>query len=161
MPNVKPIPDGYRNLTPYLIVVGAALAADFYKNVFGAIERMRLGAPEGKIGHAELTIGDSVVMLADEHTAMGALGPRSIGGSPVTLHLYVADVDAVVAKAVAAGAILKHPVENQFYGDRAGRIEDPFGHIWHIATHVEDISHEEIGRRAAAMAQGQKPEQQS
>jgi PhnB protein len=161
MPNVKPIPDGYRNLTPYLIIVGAALAIDFYKNVFGAVERMRLGGPEGKIGHAELTIGDSVIMLADEHPAMGALGPRSIGGSPVTLHLYVADVDAVAAEAVAAGAILKRPVENQFYGDRSGTIEDPFGHIWHIATHVEDVSHEEIGRRASAMAQqhepGQKP----
>lgn len=157
MSSVKPIPDGYRNLTPYLIVADGAGAIAFYSGVFGAVERMRLGGPDGKVGHAELTIGDSLVMLADEHPAMGARAPAAFGGSPVSLHLYVADVDAVVAKAIAAGATLRRPVENQFYGDRAGAIEDPFGHTWHLATHVEDVSHKEIGRRAASLAQERKP----
>jgi PhnB protein len=157
MTAVKPIPDGYGSITPYLIVDGAAQAIDFYKHAFGAIERFRLGGPDGRVGHAELAIGGSVIMLADEHPEMGALGPRSIGGSPVGIHLYLEDVDAVAAKAVAAGATLKRPVENQFYGDRLGSIIDPFGHLWHISTHVEDVSPEEIGRRAASMAQGQKP----
>jgi PhnB protein len=152
MPKIKPIPDGYHSVTPYLIVADGAGAIAFYQQVFGARERMRLDGPNGKIGHAELAIGDSVVMLADEHPGMGALAPPTVGGTPVSLHLYVEDVDAVAAKALAAGAALKRPVENQFYGDRLGTIVDPFGHIWHISTHVEDVSPEEIGRRAAAMA---------
>jgi PhnB protein len=157
MANVKPIPEGYHSLTPYLIVAGAARAIEFYKTVFGAVERMRLGGPDGKVGHAELEIGDSLIMLADEHPAMGALAPPTVGGTPVGLHLYLEDVDAVAAKAVAAGATLKRPVENQFYGDRLGSLIDPFGHLWHISTHVEDVSPEEIARRAAAMAQQHKP----
>jgi PhnB protein len=157
MPNVKPIPDGYGSVTPYLIVDGAAKAIEFYKSVFGAVERMRLGGPDGRIGHAELAIGGSVIMLADEHPEMGALAPPTVGGTPVGLHVYLGDVDAVAAKAVAAGATLKRPVENQFYGDRLGSVVDPFGHLWHISTHVEDVSPEEIARRAAAMAQQHKP----
>ena len=154
---VKPIPDGYPSVTPYLIVAGAAAAIAFYQHVFGAKVRLRLDGPNGKIGHAEVAIGDSLIMLADEHPEMGALAPSTIGGTPVGLHVYVEDVDGVAAKAVAAGATLKRPVENQFYGDRLGSIVDPFGHLWHISTHIEDVSPEEIGRRAAAMVQGQKP----
>jgi PhnB protein len=151
----KPIPDGYRSVTPYLIVADGDAAIAFYRNAFGARLRMRLDGPGGKVGHAELEIGDSLIMLADEHPAMGALAP-SVGGTPVAIHLYLNDVDAVAAKAVAAGATLKRPVENQFYGDRLGSIVDPFGHLWHISTHIEDVSPEEIGRRAAAMAKGEK-----
>jgi PhnB protein len=157
MPKIKRIPDGYRSVIPYLIVADGAAALAFYQQVFGARVRMRLDGPGGKIGHAELEIGDGLVMLADEHPAMGALAPPTVGGTPVGLHLYLEDVDAVAAKALAAGARFKRPVENQFYGDRLGTVEDPFGHVWHISTHVEDVSPDEIGRRAAAMAQGQKP----
>jgi PhnB protein len=153
---VKPIPEGYPSLIPYLIVADGSAAIAFYQNVFGARLRMRLDGPGGKIGHAELEIGNSLIMLADEHPEMGALSPKTVGGTPVGLHVYLEDVDAVAAKAVAAGATLKRPVENQFYGDRLGSIVDPFGHLWHISTHVEDVSPEEIGRRAAAMAQGQQ-----
>ncbi|MGH7264366.1 MAG: VOC family protein [Candidatus Rokuibacteriota bacterium] len=149
---VKPIPDGYHEVTPYLIVDGAARALDFYKQVFGASERMRMPSPGGKVGHAEIAIGQSVIMLADEHPDMGARGPRAVGGSPVSLMLYVPDVDATVKAAVAAGAKLVRPVEDKFYGDRTGTIEDPFGHQWHVATHTEDVSPEELTRRAAAMA---------
>ena len=155
MPGVKPIPDSYRAITPYLIVADGAAAVAFYEKIFGGKIRLRLGRPDGKIGHAELDIGDSVMMLADEYPLMDAKAPAAYGGTPVSLHLYVADVDAVIAQAIAAGAKLKRPVENQFYGDRLGTVEDPFGHVWHISTHVEDVSPEEIGRRAAAMAQGQ------
>jgi PhnB protein len=151
---VKPIPDGYSSLTPYLIVNGAARAIDFYKTAFAATERMRLGAPGGKVGHAELSIGNSVVMLADEHPEMGALAPSSVGGTPIGLHLYVDDVDAVVARAIAAGAKPVHPVENKFYGDRLGTIEDPFGHKWYVSTHIEDVPPDEIARRAAALHGG-------
>jgi PhnB protein len=151
MPSVKPIPDGYRTLTPYLIVTDGAAAIDFYEQVFGAHITMRLDGPSGKVGHAQLQIGDSVLMLADEHPDWGALAPPTIGGTPVGLHIYLDDVDAVVAKAVAAGATLRHPVENKFYGDRQGTIIDPFGHRWHISTHIEDVSHDEIARRAAAL----------
>jgi PhnB protein len=155
MPTVKPIPDGYPVLTPYLIVADGDAAIAFYRKAFGATERLRLTAPDGRIGHAELTIGDSVIMLADEHPQHNAHGPAHFGGSPVTLHLYVADVDAVVAAAIAAGATPARPVQDMFYGDRTGGVTDPFGHLWHIATHIEDVSPEEIGRRAAAaMAQG-------
>ena len=154
---VQPIPDGYPSLTPYLIVADGAAAIAFYERAFGAKLRLRLDRPDGKIGHAELEIGDSLVMLADEFPAMDAKAPAAYGGTPVSLHLYVDDADAVAAKAVAAGARLKRPVENQFYGDRLGTIEDPFGHVWHVSTHIEDVSPEEIGRRAAVMAQGQQP----
>jgi len=148
---VKPIPDGYHNLTPYMIVANGAAAIAFYQQAFGATERLRLAAPGGKIGHAELAVGDSVIMLADEHPEMGARSPASFGGSPIGLHLYVEDVDAVVARAVALGAKLLHPVEDKFYGDRNGTIEDPFGHKWYVATYIEDLSPEEISRRAAAL----------
>jgi PhnB protein len=147
---VKPIPDGYRAVTPYLIVQGAARAIDFYRQVFGARERLRMGGPDGKVGHAELEIGDSVVMLADEVPEMGARSPQSVGGTPVQLVIYVEDVDATVATAVSAGARLVRPVENQFYGDRAGSLLDPFGHSWFVATHVEDVPPDELERRAAA-----------
>jgi len=151
MPSVKPIPDGYRSLTPYLIVGDAAAAIAFYKAVFGARERLRLAAPEGKVGHAELEIGDCVVMLADEFPGHQAYAPAHFGGSPVTLHLYVEDVDTVVARAIAAGGKPARPVENQFYGDRAGSFTDPSGHVWHVATHIEDVPPDEINRRVAAM----------
>jgi PhnB protein len=149
---VKPVPDGYHSTTPYLIVDGAAKALDFYKSVFGARERMRMPSPGGKVGHAEITIGDSVIMLADEHPEMGARAPKAFGGSPVSLVLYVENVDATVKNAVGAGAKLLRPIEDKFYGDRMGTIEDPFGHHWHVSTHVEDVPPEEIQRRAAAMA---------
>lgn len=156
MPGVKPIPDGYPSLTPYLIVGDGAGAVAFYERAFGARLRLRLARPDGKIGHAELEIGDSVVMLADEYEPVGAKAPAAYGGTPVSLHLYVEDVDAVAARAVAAGGVLRRPVENQFYGDRLGTVEDPFGHVWHISTHIEDLSPEEIDRRAAAL-HGSKP----
>ena len=146
----KPIPDGYHAITPYLIVSGAAKALDFYARAFGAVERDRMQDPTGKVRHAEITIGGACVMLADEHPEIGALSPATIAGSPVNLHLYVEDVDAFVARAVAAGATLTRPVADQFYGDRVGGITDPFGHRWSIATHKEDLSPEEIRRRAAA-----------
>jgi PhnB protein len=149
---VKPVPDGYHSVTPYLIVDGGAKAIDFYKRVFHATERMRMPSPGGKVGHAELTIGDATIMLADEHPGMGARGPRAFGGAAVSLHLYVPDVDATVKAAVGAGAKLVRPVENKFYGDRMGTIEDPFGHHWHVSTHVEDVPPDEMARRAAAMA---------
>jgi len=148
---VKATPEGYHTATPYLIIQGAAAALDFYKKVLGATEMVRMAQPDGKIGHAEVRIGDSVVMLADEATEMGYRSPKSLGGSPVSLLLYFEDVDAVVARAVAAGAKLTQPVRDQFYGDRNGTIEDPFGHVWIIATHTEDISPEEMKRRMAAM----------
>jgi PhnB protein len=146
----KPIPDGYHAVTPYLIVSGGAKALEFYAQAFGAVERLRMQDPTGKVRHAEIVIGGSCIMLADEHPEIGALGPLSMGGSPVGIHLYVADVDAVVARAVAAGGTLTRPVANQFYGDRVGGITDPFGHRWWIATHTEDLSSEELHRRAAA-----------
>lgn len=143
----KPVPDGYHSITPYLICDGAAQAIAFYAKAFGAVEVLRLGSPGGKIGHAEVRIGDSIVMLADEHPEMGALGPRTIGGSPVSVLLYVEDVDAMFTRAIAAGGKEKRPVADQFYGDRAGSLEDPFGHTWHIHTHIEDLTPEEIERR--------------
>lgn len=146
---VKPIPDDYSVVTPYLVIRGAAAALDFYKAAFGATERMRLEMPGGIIGHAELQLGTSVIMLADEFPQMNARGPEAYGGSPVSLHVYVTDVDAVVARAVSLGAKVTRPVANQFYGDRSGMITDPFGHTWNIATHVEDVSPEETKRRMA------------
>ena len=149
-PSVKPIPDGYPQVSPYLIVDGAARAIDFYTQVLGAKERMRMDGPDGKIGHAELQIGDSVIMLADEFPEMDFRSPRSIGGTPVHIHLYVEDVDAVVGRALASGAKVLRPVQDQFYGDRSGSVIDPYGHVWHVATHKEDLSMDELRRRAAA-----------
>jgi PhnB protein len=146
---VKPVPDGYHSVTPYLVCHDAAGAIDFYKNVFGAEERMRMPAPGGRIGHAELGIGDSVIMLADEAPEMGAVSPRTVGGTPVSLMVYVPDVDATFKKALAAGAKQERAVENQFYGDRLGCFTDPFGHQWNVATHVEDVAPDEMARRAA------------
>lgn len=153
MANVKPIPDGYPQVTPYLAVDDANAAIDFYTTVFGARERMRMDAPGGKVGHAELQFGDSLVMLADEFPEMGNRSPRSVGGTPVTISVYVDDVDAAFDRALRAGAKELRPLENQFYGDRTAQIEDPFGHRWSISTHVEDIPPDEMQRRAAEMAQ--------
>ena len=147
---VSPIPEGYHHVTPYLILNKAADAITFYKAALGAREVMRLDEPSGKIHHAEIEIGDSRIMLADEHPELQALSPKTIGGSPVTMHLYVEDVDAAVERAVAAGAKLIRPVAEQFYGDRTGGIEDPFGYRWFIATHKEDLTMDEMRRRAAA-----------
>jgi PhnB protein len=147
---VKPIPEGYHTATPYLIVNGAAKALEFYKQAFGATELLRMEMPGGKIGHAEIKIGDSIIMLADEHPEVDARGPRSIGGTPVSLMLYVESVDTVFNRAVAAGAKTKEPVQDRFYGDRSGKLEDPFGHVWMIATHKEDLTPEEVGKRAEA-----------
>jgi PhnB protein len=146
---VKPIPDGYHSVTPYLILDDAARALEFYKKALGAVELMRMPAPGGKIGHAEIRIGNSPIMLADESPEMGARSLRTIGGSPISLMVYVEDVDARVAQAVAAGAKLTRPIANQFYGDRTGGIEDPFGYHWYIATHVEDVAPDELEKRAA------------
>jgi len=145
---VKPIPDGYPRVTPYLIVDGAAAAIEFYESVLGARERMRMGGPDEKVGHAELGVGESVIMLADEHPEMNARGPKAVGGSPVSLHVYVEDVDAVFARALEAGAKELRPVEDKFYGDRMGAFEDPFGHEWSIASHVEDVPEDEMAKRA-------------
>lgn len=151
MADVKPIPDGYPRVTPYLVVDGGEAAIEFYSNIFGARERMRMPAPGGRIGHAELDFGDSLVMLADEFPDMGNLSPKTIGGSPVTISLYVEDVDAVFAAALDAGATSVRPVDNQFYGDRTGQLEDPFGHRWSIATHIEDVPPDEMEKRMAQM----------
>jgi PhnB protein len=147
----KPIPDGYRTATPYLIVKGAAEAIEFYKRAFGATELLRMADPKGRVGHAEIRIGDSVIMLADEYPEMGHRGPRSLGGSSVSILLYLEDVDTVFERALKAGARAQRPVQNQFYGDRSGTLEDPFGHVWTIATHVEDVPEEELKRRAEAV----------
>ena len=149
MANVKPIPEGYPEITPYLAVDGANDAIDFYTTVFGARERMRMQGPGGKVGHAELEIGNSLIMLADEFPDMGNRGPKTIGGTPVTISIYVEDVDDVFDRAVAEGATEIRPVENQFYGDRNGQFEDPFGHRWNVASHVEDVPEDEMARRAA------------
>ena len=151
---VNPIPEGYPRVIPYLIVDGAAAAIDFYVSVLGATERMRMGGPGGKIGHAELEVGESIVMLADEHPEIDALGPKSVGGSPVSMHVYVEDVDAVFQRAIDAGAQVTAELEDKFYGDRSGGFEDPFGHQWHVASHVEDVSPDEMEKRAAAASAG-------
>ncbi|MBI3413933.1 MAG: VOC family protein [Verrucomicrobia bacterium] len=145
------IPDGYHTATPYLIVNGGTRAIEFYQKAFGATEVLRVNAPGGKLGHAEIQIGDSRIMLADEFPEYDARGPEAFGGTPVSLMLYLEDVDAVVARAVSLGAKILKPVQDQFYGDRSGTILDPFGHKWTIATHIEDMSSEEMARRAAAM----------
>jgi PhnB protein len=150
---VQPIPKGYNVVTPYLAVRGAAQAIEFYKKAFGAKELMRMPGPEGKLGHAEVQIGDSKIMLSDEYEPMNFLGPQARGGTPVHIHLYVKDVEATVARAVALGARVVRPVQDQFYGDRSGSIEDPFGHLWHVATHKLDLSKAQLKKRAAEMAQ--------
>jgi PhnB protein len=147
----KPIPDGYHTATPYLVITNAGKAIEFYKEAFGATERMRLPTPEGKVMHAEIKIGDSPIMLCDECPEWNALSPQTIGGTAVSIMLYVEDVDAVVNRAVAAGAKLLMPVQDQFWGDRCGTIADPFGHKWTVATHTEDVSPEEISTRAKAL----------
>jgi PhnB protein len=147
---VKAVPDGYRTVTPYLIVHDAKAAIAFYSRAFGATERMRFEDPSGRIGHAEIEIGDSVVMLADEHPEMGIRSPRTIGGTATSILLYVENVDAMTERAIAAGAKVVRPLADQFYGDRSATITDPFGHLWTIATHIEDVPPEEILRRFEA-----------
>ena len=144
---VKPIPDGYHAVTPYLIVDGAAKVIEFYKEAFGAAELFRLAGPDGRVGHAEIKVADSPIMLGDEHPGAGARGPQSFGSSPIHLMLYVEDVDAVFARAIAAGATVSRPVKDQFCGDRAGTVTDPFGHRWTLGTHKEDVPPDEIDRR--------------
>ena len=143
----NPIPEGYHSITPYLIVKGAADAIEFYKKAFGATELMRMAQPNGKIGHAEIKIGNSPIMLADEYPEMGFVGPQTLSGSGVGIVLYVDDVDAVAKQVIAAGATVMRPVVDQFYGDRSGMFKDPFGHVWTIATHIEDMSVDEMNRR--------------
>ena len=144
---VKTIPEGYHSVTPYLIVRGAAEAIDFYRKAFGAVELFRFPSPDGKIGHAEIKIGDSPIMMADEYPDMGYKGPQTIGGSPVSLMIYVEDVDTVFNQAVAAGATIKEALQDKFYGDRIGTVTDPFGHVRHISTHKEDVSMDEMQER--------------
>jgi PhnB protein len=151
MADVKPIPDGYPQIIPSLVIDGAGAAIEFYADVLGTTVRMRMDSPDGKVGHAELQLGDSVVMLSDEFPEMGFLGPKSVGGTPVTMSVYVDDVDAVYQKALGAGATELRAVEDQFYGDRSGLFEDPFGHRWNVGTHVEDVPEDELARRAAEM----------
>jgi PhnB protein len=154
MSDVKPIPDGFHSVTPYLFVRGAASALDFYKKVFGGTEIVRMVGPNGKIMHAEIRIGDSIVMLADENLQTGVMSPQTIGGFSVGMHVYVDNVDAVIQKAIDSGAKPLRPIKDQFYGDRSGSLLDPFGHMWSVATHVEDVSPEEMRKRmTAAMSQ--------
>ncbi|HEX3145319.1 MAG TPA: VOC family protein [Pyrinomonadaceae bacterium] len=151
---VNPIPEGYHSVTPYLIIRGAADAIEFYKKAFGATELFRFPGPDGKIGHAEMQIGNSRIMLADEYPDMGYNGPQTLGGSPIALMIYLADVDAVFNRAIEAGATVKEALQDKFYGDRIGTVIDPFGHRWHLATHQEDVSMEEMERRAKAAGGG-------
>ncbi|MGH9277122.1 MAG: VOC family protein [Acidimicrobiales bacterium] len=154
MADVKPIPDNYPRVTPYLSISGAAEAIDFYTSVLGATERGRIPGPDGTIGHAELVLGDSMIMLADEVPAFGNRSPKTIGGSPVTISVYVENVDDILAHAEKAGATITQPATDQFYGDRSGQFEDPFGHRWSIASHIEDVPPDEMEKRAAAMMGG-------
>ena len=151
---VKPIPEGYHSVTPYLIIEGAGEAIEFYQKAFGAKELFRFPTPDGKIGHAEIKIGDSQIMLADAYPAMGYNGPKSLGGSPVSLMIYVENVDTVFNQAVEAGAAVKEALTDKFYGDRTGSLIDPFGHVWHVSTHTEDVSMEEMEKRAKAASSG-------
>jgi PhnB protein len=144
---VSPIPAGYHTVTPYLIVQDGASAIEFYKRAFGANEQFRMADPTGKIGHAEIKIGDSIIMLADEFPNLGFKSPQSLGGTAVSILLYVEDVDSLAARAVSAGAKVMRPVQDQFYGDRSGTFIDPFGHVWNIATHKEDVPPDEMQRR--------------
>jgi PhnB protein len=148
---VKPIPDGYHTVTPYLVVKGASEAIEFYRKAFGAEELFRMPTPDGLVAHAELQLGDSRLMLADEMAVSTAKSPRGLGGTTTGFNIYIPDVDARFKRAVDAGAKVLRPLENQFYGDRSGTVEDPFGHCWTIATHVEDVSPEEMERRMAEM----------
>jgi len=148
---VKPVPDGMHSVTPHLICAGAADAIEFYKKAFGAIELTRLPAQSGKLLHASIRIGDSTIMLSDEFPAMGGLGPKSLKGSPVTIHLCVEDADALAARAVAAGAKVTMPVADMFWGDRYGQLEDPFGHRWSVGTHVRDVTPEEVQKAVRSM----------
>jgi PhnB protein len=150
-PAVKAIPDGMHSVTPHLVCAGAAEAITFYQKAFGAVEQMRLPGPDGKLMHACVQIGDSQIMLADENDSCGALGPKSLKGSPVCLHLQVEDVDATVKQAVAAGANITMPVTDMFWGDRYGQVEDPFGHRWSVASHIRDLSLDEIKAGMQAM----------
>jgi PhnB protein len=152
----KPIPDGYHTATPYLTIKNAANAIEFYKRAFGATETMRMATPDGKIGHAEIRIGDSPIMLSDEFPEMGTRSPESLGGSAVMIHLYVEDADALSNQAVQAGAKVLAPVADQFYGDRGGKLADPFGHLWWIATHKEDVPPDEMSKRVKAMFEAHK-----
>jgi PhnB protein len=152
MAAVQPVPEGYPQVTPYLCVEGAGAAIEFYGRVLGTTERMRMETPEGTVSHAELQLGGSLILLADEFPELGVRSPKAFGGSPVTMSVYVEDVDAVFERALQAGAKVLRPLEDQFYGDRAGQFEDPFGHRWSVATHVEDVSPEEMARRAAEAA---------
>jgi PhnB protein len=151
MAAVKPIPDGYPRVMAYLSIDGASDAIEFYKSIFGAEERMRMGGPDGKVGHAELTIGDSVVMLADTFPDMGNLDPKKLGGTPVVMTIYMEDTDATHKAALAAGATETAAPEDKFYGDRASQFDDPWGHRWNVMTHVEDVSPEEMDKRMAEM----------
>ena len=153
MTKVKPIPDGYHSVTPYLIIKGGADAIEFYKRAFGATELFRM-EHEGKVGHAEIKIGDSPIMLADESTEMGYKSPTTLGGTPVSIMIYVDDVDTIFKQAIAAGGEQQKPVQDQFYGDRSGTLRDPFGHVWHVATHTEDVSPQEMEKRMAAGGHG-------
>ena len=150
MADVKPIPEGYHSVTPYLSVKGAVEALEYYKKAFGATELFRM-EHDGKIGHAEIKIGDSPIMLADEFPEMGSVSPQTLGGSPVGIMIYVEDVDTVFKNAIDAGGTEKKAVQDQFYGDRSGTLTDPFGHVWTVATHKEDVAPEEIDKRLAAM----------
>jgi PhnB protein len=152
MAAVQPIPEDYPQVTPYLCVDGASAAIEFYTQVLGTTERMRMDTPDGKVSHAELQLGDALIMLADEYPELGVRSPKAFGGSPVTLSVYVEDVDAVFERAQRAGAKVLRPLEDQFYGDRSGQFEDPFGHRWSVASRVEDVSPEEMARRAAEAA---------
>lgn|SRR5690606_36019150 len=147
---VKPIPDEYRGATPYLCIRDAASGLDFYKRAFGAVETLRMDHPDGRIGHAEIRIGEAPIMLADEFPEMGFHSPQTLGGTPVNILVYVRDVDALVARAEQAGAKVTRPPADQFYGDRMATLEDPFGHSWSFATHIEDVPAEELRKRAAS-----------
>ncbi len=153
MANVKSIPEGYHSVTPYLIIKGAADAIEFYKKAFGATELFRMDH-EGKVGHAEIKVGDSPIMLADEHPGMGYVSPKTLGGTPVSLMIYVDDVDTIYNQAIKAGGVEMKPLQDQFYGDRSGTLTDPFGHVWTVATHKEDVTPEEMDKRMAAAPGG-------
>jgi len=156
MSTVKAIPAGYRTVTPYLTIKNGAKALEFYKKAFGATEIYKLMMPDGRLGHAEIRLGDSMIMLGDEFPEYGGKAPETLGGSPVSIYLYVEDVDAFFKRALAAGAKERKPVMDQFYGDRSGQLEDPFGHLWWVATHKEDVTPEEIQKRAQAMFAAKK-----
>jgi PhnB protein len=155
--SIKPIPEGYHSVTPYLIIKNAVRAIDFYKQAFGATEILRMADPDsGQVSHAEIKIGDSPIMLADEHPAMGFVGPQSLGGSTVSICLYIEDVDSLFERAIKAGAKEQKPVQDQFYGDRSGTLQDPFGHVWTLMTRIEDVSNEEMEKRFTEFLNSQK-----